>query len=115
MNTADNSLSRRAARRFWGWGAVDTVLEAREQATVKFMVEQLGGQFAALTPPAVEDFDLPAPRIAAPPALAAMFSRAPLDRLNHAYGKSYADCARMWLRQVPRPPDWVAYPDDERA
>ncbi|MCX7246164.1 MAG: hypothetical protein NTX31_00570 [Burkholderiales bacterium] len=115
MNTASKSLSRRAARRFWGWGAADTVLAASEQATVKFMVEQLGGQFAALTPPAVADFDLPAPRIAAPAALAAMFSSAPLDRLNHAYGKSYADCARMWLRRVPRPPDWVAYPDDEQA
>ena len=115
MNTASKSLSRRAARRFWGWGAAGTVLDTREQATVKFMVEQLGGQFAALTPPAVEDFSLSAPRIAAPTTLAAMFSSAPLDRLNHAYGKSYADCARMWLRQVPRPPDWVAYPDDEQS
>jgi alkyldihydroxyacetonephosphate synthase len=30
-------------------------------------------------------------------------------------GKSYADLARMWLRSVPEPPDWVAYPDDEQA
>jgi alkyldihydroxyacetonephosphate synthase len=50
-----------------------------------------------------------------PAALAAMFSSQPLDRLNHAMGKSYADLARMWLRQVPQPPDWVAYPDDEQA
>ncbi len=42
-------------------------------------------------------------------------SATPLDRLNHSAGKSYADCARMWLRQPPRPPDWVAYPGDERA
>ncbi len=66
-------------------------------------------------PPKVEDFALRKPRIAPPAALAAMFSDRPLDRLNHSYGKSYADLARMWLRDVPEPPDWVAYPDDEQA
>ena len=115
MNTETTSLSRRPARRFWGWGAADTLLDAREQAGVKFMVEQLGGQFSSLAPPAVADFDLPAPRVAPPAALAAMFSQSALDRLNHAYGKSYADCARMWLRSVPRPPDWVAFPENEQA
>jgi alkyldihydroxyacetonephosphate synthase len=115
MNTQAKSLSRRAPRRFWGWGAADATLDAREQATVTFMVEQLGGQFTTLAPPAVTEFDLSAPRIAPPPALTSMFSAAPLDRLNHAYGKSYADCVRMWLRRVPNPPDWVAFPNDEQA
>ena len=46
-------------------------------------------------------------------SLANQFSASPLDRLNHAGGKSYADCARMWLRQAPPVPDWVAYPEDE--
>ena len=115
MNTQTTSLSRRPARRFWGWGTADTVLDARELATVKFMVEQLGGQFSSLAPPEVDEFALPPPRIAPPAALAAMFSATPLDRLNHAYGKSYADCARMWLRRVPNPPDWVAFPEAEQA
>ncbi len=115
MNAETSSLSRRAVRRFWGWGALDNVLDAREQATVKFMVEQLGGQYTTLAVPAVDDFKLSAPRVAAPAALAAMFSAIKLDRLNHAYGKSYADCARMWLRSVPSPPDWVVFPDDEQA
>jgi alkyldihydroxyacetonephosphate synthase len=53
--------------------------------------------------------------MAAPTALAAQFSAAPLDRLNHSAGKSYADLARMWLRTPPAPPDWVAYADDEQA
>jgi len=79
------------------------------------MVEQLGGRFVALAPPDVAEFDLRVPRVAPPPTLASMFSQTPLDRLNHAYGKSYADCARMWLRSVPNPPDWVAFPDDEQA
>jgi alkyldihydroxyacetonephosphate synthase len=58
---------------------------------------------------------LPAPRVSPPAALAAQFSATPLDRLNHAGGKSYADCARMWLRRPPPLPDWVAYPEDEQA
>jgi len=91
------------------------VLDAGEQATVKFMVEQLGGRFAAMPSPRVAEFDLRAPRVAPPASLAPMFSQTPHDRLNHAYGKSYADCARMWLRSVPNPPDWVAFPDDEQA
>jgi len=109
------SLSRRPLRRFWGWGTADAVLDAREQAAVKFMFERLGGHFSALAPPDVAEFELRAPRVAPPASLAAMFSNTPLDRLNHSYGKSYADCARMWLRSVPNPPDWVAFPDDEQA
>ena len=115
MNAELITLSRRPARRFWGWGAADAVLDDGEQAIVKFMVERLGGSYATPTPPEVGEFDLRAPRLAPPLALASMFSQAPIDRLNHAYGKSYADCARMWLRRLPNPPDWVAFPDDEQA
>ena len=115
MNAELITLSRRPARRFWGWGAADAVLDDGEQAIVKFMVERLGGSYATPTPPEVGEFDLRAPRFAPPRALASMFSKAPIDRLNHAYGKSYADCARMWLRRLPNPPDWVAFPDDEQA
>lgn len=79
------------------------------------MVEQLGANFVALAPPDAAEFHLRAPRLAPPAALAPMFSDSTHDRLNHAYGKSYADCARMWLRSVPNPPDWVAYPEDEQA
>jgi alkyldihydroxyacetonephosphate synthase len=113
--SADPSLSRRPPRRFWGWGRADAALDAREQAMVKAMVTQVGGQFVDLPPPQVAEFALPKPRVAPPAALAAQFSAAPLDRLNHSAGKSYADCARMWLRKPPSPPDWVAFPDDERA
>jgi alkyldihydroxyacetonephosphate synthase len=115
MNVESITFSRRPARRFWGWGAADAVLDDGERATVKSMVEQLGGRYAALAPPAVAEFELRAPGVAPPASLAAMFSKTPLDRLNHAYGKSYADCARMWLRSVNNPPDWVAFPDDEPA
>ena len=109
------TLSRRPPRRFWGWGQADAALDDREQANLRFMLDQLGAVQGEAPPPRVEDFALRVPRISPPPALAAMFSTLPLDRLNHSYGKSYADLARMWLRDVPEPPDWVAYPDDEQA
>ncbi len=109
------TLSRRPPRRFWGWGQADAALDSREQSNLRFMLDQLGAVQGEAAPPRVEDFALRAPRISPPAALAAMFSSQPLDRLNHSYGKSYADLARMWLRNVPEPPDWVAYPDDEQA
>lgn len=109
------SLSRRAERRFWGWGQSDAQLSANERANLKFMIEQLGGQFDDRIAPRVEEFALRSPRIALPSALGAMFSGTPLDRLNHSYGKSYADLARMWLRDVPNPPDYVVFPQDEQA
>jgi len=115
MNDPSESLSSRPARRFWGWGAADDVLDAAEQARLRFVVEQLGGQFSALHPPEVAEFNLRAPRVAAPPALSSMISATPHDRLSHAFGKSYADCARMWLRSTPNPPDWVAFANDEQG
>jgi alkyldihydroxyacetonephosphate synthase len=112
---ANLSLSRRPPRRFWGWGRADASLDAREQATVRAMVTQVGATLVEQPVPQVDDFALPEPRVAPPMALAAQFSATPLDRLNHCAGKSYADCARMWLREPPSPPDWVAFPDDEQA
>jgi len=112
---ASATLSRRPLRRFWGWGQADARLDARELATMKTMVEHLDVPFEERPVPQVADFALRAPRIEPPSALAAMFSGAPLDRLNHSGGKSYADLARMWLREPPAVPDWVVFPDDEQA
>lgn len=114
-HSPDTTLSRRPARRFWGWGHADTTLDARELEKVKGMVQHLGARFEERAAPRVEEFMLRAPRIAPPAPLATMFSSSAPDRLNHSYGKSFADCARMWLRSVPNPPDFVAFPDDEQA
>ncbi len=110
-----STLSRRPMRRFWGWGLESDALSAREHSTIAAMLSLLGARVEERPVPQVGEFDLPAPRISPPAALAARFSAAPLDRLNHCAGKSYADCARMWLRTPPSPPDWVAYPEDEQA
>lgn len=110
---ASATLSRRPPRRFWGWGPADATLDAREQAIVRAMLWSVGATDAERPVPQVGEFNLAAPRISPPATLASQFSACPLDRLNHSVGKSYADLARMWLRQPPAEPDWVAFPDDE--
>lgn len=114
MDTS-TTLSRRPMRRFWGWGLESDALSPRERSTITAMLTGLGARVEGRPAPQVDEFALPAPRIAPPPALTAQFSATPLDRLNHCAGKGYADCARMWLRAPPSPPDWVAYPEDEQA
>jgi len=109
------TLSRRPPRRFWGWGLAGDRLAEGERAAVQAMLGRLGAALEDRPAPQVTEFDLAAPRVTPPAALAAQFSCTPLDRLNHSAGKSYADCARMWLREASSPPDWVAYPDDEQA
>ncbi len=113
--TSESTFSRRPPRRFWGWGQTDATLDAHEQATIKAMVEHLGAKFEQPAEPQIGEFALPAPRISPPPALADAFSATAMDRLNHCGGKSFADCARMWMRTPPPPPDWVAFPDNEQA
>ena len=112
---ANATLSRRPARRFWGWGRADASLDDREQAIVRAMLWSVGATYEERPVPQVADFSLPAPRVQPPPSLAAQFSALPLDRLNHSGGKSYADLARMWMRKPPATPDWVAFPEDEQA
>jgi alkyldihydroxyacetonephosphate synthase len=109
------TLSRRRLRRFWGWGSADATLDERERSIVKGMLSLLDARFEDRPAPQLDDFTLAAPCIRPPAALAAQFSATPHDRLNHSAGKSYADCARMWLRSPPSPPDWVAFPDDEQT
>jgi alkyldihydroxyacetonephosphate synthase len=107
------SLSRRPQLRFWGWGYVDDGLTAEEAARIRASAARFGATKAEVGPPRESDFDLRAPRIAAPAALAPLMSTSPYDRLTHSYGKSFADVVRMFLRQIPEPPDLVAFPKSE--
>jgi alkyldihydroxyacetonephosphate synthase len=109
------TLSTRPARRFWGWGWRHEQLTPAEVQAVHAMVGLLGGgSVAPLPEPREDEFELAPPRIAAPAALATIFSASPYDRLTHCGGKSCADVLRLWARQAPHAPDWVAYPRDER-
>jgi alkyldihydroxyacetonephosphate synthase len=110
------SRSAGPMRRFWGWGLESDELLPTEIAIVQGMMANLGIARRTLpAPPTVSDFALAAPRIVPPSSLGDIFSDTPHDRLAHAYGKSFADAVRMWSRDLPNPPDWVAFPPDEQA
>jgi alkyldihydroxyacetonephosphate synthase len=106
-------LSNRPERRFWGWGYVRDRLTDDEQRKVQSLFAWLGGAGPALAEPRIEDFALPAPRVAAPATLGAILSSSPYDRITHCCGKSYPDVARLWMRRAELVPDWVAFPRDE--
>ena len=108
------TLARRRTLRFWGWGYADEGLTPDEEARAR----AAAGRYAKdgpveVKPPTLEEFELPAPRVAAPAALAPILSASPYDRLTHTYGKSFPDVARMLMRAVPHPPDLVAFPRTE--
>ncbi|MGA8601954.1 MAG: FAD-binding oxidoreductase, partial [Beijerinckiaceae bacterium] len=109
------TLSKHRPRKFWGWGYNDDQLTSAEQDAVAARTRQLAGRdgLAPGAPPKTSDFDLRKPRVEAPPALASRFSTTPHDRLLHAYGRSFPDILRMWMRDVPNPPDLVAFPENE--
>jgi alkyldihydroxyacetonephosphate synthase len=111
-----NSLSVRPPRRCWGWGNATDELSPAERTLIGGTMAQLGaGGATQPAPPRESEFALPAPRITPPDTLAACFPVTPIDRLCHSYRKSFADAVRIWMRHVPNPPDWVAFPPDEQA
>ena len=107
------TLGHRRELRFWGWGYADEELEPVELERLKRLAAGLGGGKAAATVPRLDEYDLPAPRVKLPEKLASMLSATPYDRVTHAYGKSFADLVRMLMRQIPHPPDLVAFPRSE--
>ena len=108
-----DTLAHRKELCFWGWGYTDEALTSAEEQHVATLAGQLGVTHTPAAAPRLEEFDLPAPRIAAPAALASMLSATPYDRITHGYGKSFADLVRMQMREMPNPPDWVAFPRSE--
>jgi len=109
------TLSHRRRLRFWGWGYADEQLTPEEEARIRAGAARAIGHPPAEGPDPIEaDFDLRPPRVAPPPALAKLISVTPYDRLTHALGKSFGDVVRMRLRQVPHPPDLVAFPRNQQ-
>jgi alkyldihydroxyacetonephosphate synthase len=107
------TLSRRKKLRFYGWGYADDVLSPDEDARVRRTAKQFNATLEQVAAPRESDVPLRAPRIAIPDSLASMISVTQYDRLVHSLGKSFADIARMFLRDVPEPPDLVAFPKSE--
>ncbi len=108
------TLGHRKPLCFWGWGYADQGLSPPEIEQLTRLTAGLFGETAKPTAaPGLGDFELPAPRLAAPHRLAPILSDTPYDRLTHGYGKSQADLVRMQMRQMAHPPDWVAFPRGE--
>jgi len=75
--------------------------------------ERLGFGGEPEQPVALEAIELREPRIAPPPALAAICSQHRYDRVSHALGKAYRDVVRGMRGEFDNPPDVVARPRDE--
>lgn len=104
-----------ARRKFYGWGTEDQTVGEDEAV---FLARLFGQKFGTtLKPPPsapkVEDFDLRRPRVEPKGAIARLCTSDSHERLVHAYGKSFPDYVRMFQRQVPCPPDVVAFPESE--
>ncbi len=115
MKTNIDTLSHRKPLRFWGWGYADEELSNEEES----LIRALAGLYAPdgvaeVEAPELEEFELPKSRLKPPATMAALLSSTTYDRLVHTYGKSYADCTRMFLRQAPNTPDLVAFPKNEQ-
>ncbi len=103
-------------RSSWGWGFEDaafTADHAREAAPgIPALLGFGAGELEA--PVALEQAQLPQPRVAPPGgALAAVCSQEHRDRATHAYGKSYLDTVRAFRGVYEHVPDLVARPRDE--
>jgi alkyldihydroxyacetonephosphate synthase len=101
-------------RKWWGWG-VEGAGPTAEQAGA--IARTLAGRFGVAVepkpPPRIEELSLPKPRVRPPAALAALVSDDAETRAGHHYGKSYRDVVRAFRRELPSPPDQVAFPRDE--
>lgn len=103
-------------RKHWGWGYED------EQPTP----EQLAAQGAAVLahlgfgeaevemPVSLDEVKLAPARVEPPPTLASICAQDVHARAAHALGKSYSDIVRGFRGRFEHPPDFVAYPCDER-
>lgn len=102
-------------RNFWGWGYADRFpdVEARRALGAQLGALLGAGPFEPRSPPEIDRIALPAPRVAPPPALAAIASAAPRDRITHTYGRGYRDLVRGFQGDFGAAPDWVAYPGSE--
>ena len=103
-------------RKFWGWGYED------QQPPHEEVVEAAAGIRAHLgfgadeveRPVALDDLELPPPRLTPPDSLAGICASGTYERAAHAYGRSYRDLVRAFRGRFDHPPDVVAHPGDER-
>jgi len=96
----------------WAWGFVDRFPDEAARRRLGNQARMLtgGAAPALLALPRDEDARVPAPRLAPPPALAAIASQDPRDRAAHAYGRAYPDLVRGFHGDFAAAPDVVLRP-----
>ena len=99
----------------WGWGYEDEQPSPQElRDAAAFLTDRLGfGSKEPEQPVALDDVELPAPRLEPPASLAAICSVDHYDRALHTYGRAYRDVVRAFRGSFEHPPDVVAHPRDE--
>jgi alkyldihydroxyacetonephosphate synthase len=103
-------------RSWWGWGSLEEAVTAEESATLLARIRALlpAAGLAPHAPPDPRTLGLPAPRVAAPPTLAALCSDDATDRAGHAHGKAFRDVVRNLEGRLEHPPDLVVRPRTEQ-
>ena len=103
-----------ARRKIWGWGLEgQTVTDAETQLIAQVFSQRFGAALVPEAGPRPEDFALRPSRLSPPSQIADFCFSTDYERLVHAYGKSFPDYVRLLNRDVPSPPDIVAYPSSE--
>lgn len=99
----------------YGWGREGEALtQDEENFTLQRYRERFSvDRFEQVSPPALADITLRAPRVSPPASLSAFCSSERYDRIAHTYGKSFPDYVRGMLGQYEAAPDVVAYPRSE--
>lgn len=103
-------------RRFWGWGYEDEGPDPLMLALLtEYLKDRFGiDEFQKIQPPSLDEIHLPAPRFRLPPPLESFCTSDAADRIHHSYGKAYRDVMRALRGEFRNPPDYVAYPTEER-
>ena len=102
-------------RKFWGWGYDDELLSSEEENNIDQRIAKTFqlDHVERIEIPKISDIDINKPQFSTPSSLKKILSDDKLERLNHAYGKSFPDSARSILGDFSSPPDYVAFPETQ--
>ena len=102
-------------RKFWGWGYDDELLSSEEENNIDQRIAKTFqlDHVERIEIPKISDIDINQPLFSTPSSLKKILSDDKLERLNHAYGKSFPDSARSILGDFSSPPDYVAFPETQ--
>ncbi len=103
-------------RSWWGWGNVEDAVVGPERAVLTQRVAALlpDADLTVHEPPALASLEVPAARVQAPAALAALASQDLADRVAHGRGQAFRDVVRNLLGRVGDVPDLVLRPESEQ-